>query len=60
MALCLISEKKFERSLQMLEMVLKIDKNNEKALLRACASYIELVQYDKAEKVLKKLDEVAF
>ena len=53
MALCLINDKKPDRALQMLELVLKIDPTNEKALLRQCGAHIDLVDFDKATKVLK-------
>ena len=60
MALCLINDKKPNRALQMLELVLQIDPSNEKALLRQCGAHIDLVEFDKASKVLKQLDNLAF
>ena len=48
MALCLINQKHYDRALQMLDLVLKSDRKNEKALLRKCSAHIYLVDYDKA------------
>ena len=52
MALCLINQKHYDRALQMLELVLKSDSKNEKALMRKCSALIYLVDYDKAQKCL--------
>lgn len=60
MALCLINQKKYARALQMLDQVDKIDKKNEKALLRKCQCQIELVNYEKANQILKELEDIAF
>jgi len=53
MALCLIRSKKFERALSMLDQVVKIDPKNEKAMMRKCMAYIEMVDYERANKCLK-------
>ena len=44
----------------MLDQALKINPKNEKSLLRKCQCAIELVEYDKANLVLKELEDVAF
>ena len=44
----------------MLDKVLQVNSKNEKALMRKCQCFIELVEYDKANGVLKLLEEVAF
>lgn len=46
LALCLMGQKKYERAIKMLDQVLKIDNKQEKALIRKCTCYIELVEYD--------------
>ena len=53
MALCLIRSKKFDRALSMLDQVVKIDPKNEKAMMRKCMAYIEMVDYERANKCLK-------
>ena len=60
LALCLIGQKKYDRAIQMLDQVLKIDQKQEKALIRKCTCYIELVEYDKAEQTIKKLQDVSY
>ena len=42
----------------MLEMVLKSDSKNEKALLRKCSAHIYLVEFDKANKIIRQLEEI--
>ena len=41
----------------MLDQVLKIDPKQEKALVRKCNCFIEMVEYDKANAVVKKLQD---
>ena len=53
MALCLIKLKKYDRALSMLDQVNKIDPKNEKATMRKCMAYIEMVDYERANKCLK-------
>ena len=53
MALCLIRSKKYDRALSLLDQVIKIDPINEKAPMRKCMAYIELVDYERANKCLK-------
>lgn len=53
MALCLIRSKKYERALSMLDQVVKIDPKNEKAHMRKCMAYIEMVDYERANRCLK-------
>ena len=53
MALCLIRMKRYDRALSMLDQVGKIDPKNEKATMRKCMAYIEMVDYERANKCLK-------
>lgn len=44
----------------LLEQVLEIDKNNEKALLRLCNVLLDLDKFEECTSVLERLQEVAF
>ena len=44
----------------MLDQVLKIDAKQQKALIRKCTCFIELVDFDKATQILKKLQDIAY
>jgi len=60
MALCLMTQTKYDRASLMLDQVLKIDPKNEKSLMRKCSISIQMGDHEGANKYLKSLEEVAF
>mmetsp|Transcript_5468 Transcript_5468/g.9256 ORF Transcript_5468/g.9256 Transcript_5468/m.9256 type:complete len:197 (-) Transcript_5468:455-1045(-) len=60
LALCLSNQHHFERAIQMLDQVLKVDPKNEKALLRKSNALVESCEFDRAERLLRECEEVAF
>ena len=60
LASCLMKMKKFQRGIDMLDQSLKIDSRNEKANLRKVQCHIELGDHERANNVLKVLDDIAF
>ena len=58
LAQCLKQQKQYPRAMQMIEEALKVDSNNQKALCRKATLLIEMTEFDRAEAVLKKLDDI--
>lgn len=60
MALCLINQGHHSRAISMTDQVLKLQPSNTKALHRKSLALIEQSDYNEAEKLIKKLEEIAF
>lgn len=59
LAKCLMKQKKYQRAMDMLDQALKVDKVDEKALLRKAECFIELGNHDRANGIFNDLDMIA-